>query len=99
MRNEENVVVVTRFPAIAQHLVNEGVVPHGAPFYDGPVPLNVIKGSTVFGYLPTFLASHAAKYVEVNLGRVRLSPGDDPDPETVRRNIRMTAYEIRRVDL
>ena len=100
MRREENanVIVVTRFHTFAQFLVDEGHVPHGTPHYDGPVPLNVIKGAVVYGYLPTFLASHAKRYIEMDLGRIRISPNDEPSLDLVRKNARLTAYEIRRVE-
>ena len=98
MQTEQNVIIVTRFGAFAQFLKESGAVSSDTPVYQGAVPIGVIKGSVVYGYLPTYLASHAERYVEMDLGRMRIQPGDDPDIDIVRKHARLTAYEVRRVE-
>jgi len=77
-------LVVTRHPALVDYLRERGLVGDGVEVLTHATADDV-RGRHVYGVLPLFLASEAARVTEIPLALVPEMRGQELDIETLRR--------------
>ena len=92
--NTIETVVVTRHPALIQHLVETGVIVAGATVIENASPEQV-RGKKVVGVLPIHLAALTAEYINVGLFTPADLRGKELNIEQVRQYAQpAAAYKI-----
>jgi len=89
-------VLVTRHPALAQYLIEEGMVPSNIERVEHATPADV-KGREVYGVLPLRLAALASRIVEISLDIPAELRGVELTIEQIRSmGIGFAAYRVSR---